>query len=163
MISTAATCTARARSAGAGEPVGAVREPLTNRGEWLFHRFPDEAVVVDGHDRGQGEQECGEDQDGPERPGGGDPVHPSQTGGLQVETVENGHNAGQGYPGYRHRGPYRVARDAQGGGQTLLIPSCDETDEGVQDEHRREEASDEQYGQRYQRCEHEYRQDANEL
>ena len=100
---------------------------------------------------------------GPRDLAGGDPVHPLQTGGVQVETVEHGQNAGQGYPGYRHRGSYCVARDAQGGGQTFLIPSCDEADKGVQDEHRCEEA-----GVRTIRvtttndADNKYRQDANE-
>src|ERR687889_2232792 len=128
----------------------------------LFHGFPDDAVVVDGHYRRQSEQECCEDQDGPEGPGGGDPVHPLQTDRVQVEAVESGKNPGREYPGYRHRGSYCVARDAQGSGQTSLIPSCDEADKAVQDEHRCEEASVEQYWQRYQRSRHEDRQDAKE-
>ena len=58
-------------------------------------------------------------------------VHLFQAGRVQVEAVENDQNAGQGYPDYRHRGRYCVARDAQGGRRTLLIPSCDKADKGV--------------------------------
>jgi hypothetical protein len=60
-------------------------------------------------------------------------VNALQAGRVQLEAIENGRDAGQGDPCHRPGCANRLAGDAQGGRQTLLISPGHEKDKEVLD------------------------------
>ncbi len=73
-------------------------------------------------------------------------MHPPEGGRVEVEAVERGQKADDGYPAQGYRRSDGLARETQGSSQASLVAPRYEEDAGVLEGHAREE----KYGYKYE-------------